>query len=195
MQSKHSFYMSYHKVNLKEQLVEIAWEICKTESWQKVNMRLVAEKAGVSTTAFYRHFKSKTDLKAELIRRGFQLLYEGMKDVTNNFSGYGAHYIRFGLDYPHIYDLMFGNTDLDMSLYPDLEALSDASFSGIVKGLKSFMPDESENDVMIKAYNVWASVHGIVGILRRSKWQGKQTETLEWIENNLEEYLEMTTFG
>ena len=56
------------------------------------------------------------------------------------------------------------------------------------------MPDESENDVMIKAYNVWASVHGIVGILRQSKWQGKQTETLEWIENNLEEYLEMTTF-
>ena len=187
--------MSYHKENLKEQLVEIAWDICKTESWQKVNMRLVAEKAGVSTTAFYRHFKNKTDLKAELMRRGFQIIYEGMKDLTSNFSSYGAHYIRFGLDYPHIYDLMFGNTDLDMSLYPDLEALSDASFSGIFEGLKAFMPDESDNDVMIKAYNVWASVHGIVGILRRSKWQGKQTETLEWIENNLEEYLEMTTFG
>ena len=118
-----------------------------------------------------------------------------MEDLTNNFSSFGAHYIRFGLDYPHIYDLMFGNTDLDMSLYPDLEALSDASFGGIFEGLKAFMSDESDNDVMIKAYNVWASVHGIVGILRRSKWQGKQTETLEWIENNLEEYLEITTFG
>ena len=187
--------MNYHKENLKEQLVEITWKICTVESWKKVNLRRVAQKAGVSNTAFYRHFKNKNDLKAELMRRGFQILYEGMEDVTNNFSSYGAHYIRFGLDYPHIYDLMFGNTDLDMSLYPDLDALSDASFSGIVEGLKSFMPDESENDVMIKAYNVWASVHGIVGILRRSKWQRKQTETLEWIENNLEEYLEMTTFG
>ena len=187
--------MSYHKENLKEQLVEIAWEICVAKSWQKVNMRLVAKEAGVSTTAFYRHFKNKTDLKAELMRRGFEILCEGMKDVTNNFSSYGAHYIRFGLDYPHIYDLMFGNTDINMSLYPDLEALCDASFGGIVEGLKSFMPDASENDVMIKAYNVWASVHGIVGILRRSKWEGKQTETLEWVENNLEEYLEMTTFG
>ena len=187
--------MSYHKEILRERIVEIAWDICKTESWQKVNMRLVAEKAGVSTTAFYRHFKNKTDLKAELMQRGFQILYEGMEDLTNNFSSYGAHYIRFGLDYPHIYDLMFGNTDLDMSLYPDLEALSDASFSGIVEGLKAFMPDESDNDIMIKAYNVWASVHGIVLILRRSKWEGKRTETLEWIENNLEEYLETTTFG
>jgi len=187
--------MSYHKENLKEQFAEIAWDICKTESWQKVNMRRVAQKAGVSNNAFYRHFKDKNDLKAELMRRGFEILYEGMKDVTNNFSSYGAHYIRFGLDYPHIYDLMFGNTDLDMSLYPDLEALSDASFSGIVEGLKAFMPDESDNDIMIKAYNVWASVHGIVLILRRSKWEGKRTEALEWIENNLEEYLEMTTFG
>ena len=53
--------MSYHKKNLKEQLVEIAWEICKAESWKKVNMRKVAQKAGVSTTAFYRHFKNKDD--------------------------------------------------------------------------------------------------------------------------------------
>ena len=57
------------------------------------------------------------------------------------------------------------------------------------------MPDESDNDVMIKAFNGWASVHGIVVILGRSKWQGKRTETLELIENNLEKYLEMTTFG
>ena len=186
--------MSYHKENLKEQFAEIAWDICKTESWQKVNMRRVAQKAGVSNNAFYRHFKDKNDLKAELMRRGFKILYEGMEDLTNNFSSYGAHYIRFGLDYPHIYDLMFGNTDLDMSLYPDLETLSDASFSGIVEGLKAFMPDESDNDIMIKAYNVWASVHGIVLILRRSKWEGKRTEALEWIENNLEDYLKMTTF-
>ena len=187
--------MSYHKKNLKEQLVEIAWDICNRESWQKVNMRLVAEKAGVSTTAFYRHFKSKTDLKAELMRKGFEIIYNGMKDITNNFSSYGAHYIRFGLDYPHIYDLMFGNTDLDISLYPDLQTLCDASFNGAVEGVKSCMPDKLENDIIIKAYNVWASVHGIVGILRRSRVQGKKSETLEWIENNLEEYLEMTTFS
>ncbi|MBT5796144.1 MAG: helix-turn-helix transcriptional regulator [Porticoccaceae bacterium] len=31
-------------------------------------MRLVAQKAGVSNTAFYRHFKNKNDLKAELAK-------------------------------------------------------------------------------------------------------------------------------
>ena len=186
--------MSYHRKNLKEKLIEIAWEICVSDSWQNVNMRLVADRAGVSATAFYRHFKCKTDLKAELMQRGFQIIQEGMKDVTNNFSSYGAYYIRFGLDYPHIYDLMFGNTDIDMSLYPNLEALFDSSFMGIIEGLNSFMSNKSEKEVMIKAYEIWASVHGIVGILRQSKLQRKRPETLEWIENNLEEYLEMTTF-
>ncbi len=31
--------MSYHKKNLKEKLVEVAWNICVAESWEKVNMR------------------------------------------------------------------------------------------------------------------------------------------------------------
>ena len=161
--------MGYHKENLKTQLVEIAWEICSVESWQKVNMRRVASKAGVSNTAFYRHFKNKNDLKAELMLRGFQIVYGGMKDLTNNFSSYGAHYIRFGVEYPHIYDLMFECTDINMSLYPDLETLSDASFSGIVEGLKSFMTDrvrERCHDKSIQCLGICA-------------WHSRNFETIE----------------
>ena len=156
--------MSYHKKNLKEKLVEVAWNICVAESWEKVNMREVAKKARVSNTAFYRHLKNKNDLKAELVRRGFEIINKGKKNLTNNFSGYGAHYIRFGLKYPYIYDLIFGNTDLDISLYPDIEVLFDEAFDGLV------------------------------GILRRSDLQANKDKRLKWIKNNLEEYLKMTTF-
>ncbi len=47
---------------------------------------------------------------------------------------------------------------------------------------------------MIKAVNIWASVHGLVGILRRSDLQANKDKRLKWIKNNLEEYLKMTTF-
>lgn len=193
---KHIFNMSYHKENLKERLAEIAWEICEAESWQKINMRLVAQKAGVSPTAFYRHFQNKNDLKAELMRRGYQLINQGMKDlnVGDNFASYGAHVVRFGLDHPHIYDLMFESNDLDRSRYPDLEALSMASFNGIVKGIRGLFPHQPKRELMLKAYNIWSSTMGLVTILRHSKQTGKRTETIEWIENNLEEYLMMTTF-
>ena len=185
--------MSYHKENLKDQIVEIAWDICKTESWQKVNMRKVAKKAKVSTTAFYRHFEKKDDLKAELMRRGYEIINQGKKDV-DTFAGWGAHYIRFGLDYPHIYDLMFGNIDLDMSISPDLEALHNSALDEMHLALKPFMPDAPERDIRIKAVNIWTSIHGLIGLLRREVSQGSTPEELKWIENNLEDYLKMTTF-
>jgi hypothetical protein len=47
---------------------------------------------------------------------------------------------------------------------------------------------------MIKAVNIWASVHGLVRILRRSDLQANKDKHLKWIRNNLEEYLKMTTF-
>jgi AcrR family transcriptional regulator len=175
--------MSYHKESLKEQLVEITWKICTVESWKKVNLRRVAQKAGVSNTAFYRHFKSKNDLKVEIMRKGFHLINKSIKDlnIEGNFASYGANFIRFGVNYPHIYDLMFGDNDLEMSLYPDLEVLSNASF-------------KSNEEIIIKAYNVWASCHGLIGILRRSDVPSKKSKTLHWIEDNLEEYLMKTTF-
>ena len=49
------------KKNLKEKLVEVAWNICVAESGEKVNMREVAKKARVSNTAFYRHLKNKNE--------------------------------------------------------------------------------------------------------------------------------------
>ena len=89
---------------------------------------------------------------------------------------------------------MFGNIDLDMSIYPDLEALHNSAFDEMHLALKPFMPDASKRDIRIKAVNIWTSIHGLVGLLRREVSQGSTSEELKWIENNLEEYLKMTTF-
>ena len=56
------------------------------------------------------------------------------------------------------------------------------------------MSKESNEEIIIKAYNVWASCHGLIGILRRSDVPSKKSKTLHWIEDNLEEYLMKTTF-
>jgi len=41
---------------------------------------------------------------------------------------------------------------------------------------------------------MWTSISGLVGIFRREVSQGSTPEELKWIENNLEDYLEMITF-
>ena len=55
--------MSYHKENLKEQIVEIAWDICKTESWQKVNSVRLLKKLKFQQLPFIDILKKKMILK------------------------------------------------------------------------------------------------------------------------------------
>ena len=56
------------------------------------------------------------------------------------------------------------------------------------------MPDAAEKHIRIKAVNIWASVHGLVGLLRNGYSHDSKFEDFKWIENNLEEYLRMITF-
>jgi hypothetical protein len=56
------------------------------------------------------------------------------------------------------------------------------------------MPDAAEKEIGIKAINIWASVHGLVGLLRNGDSHDSKSKDLQWIKDNLEEYLEMTTF-
>ena len=68
------------------------------------------------------------------------------------------------------------------------------AFDGILEGLKPSMPDATEKEIGIKAINCWASVHGLVGLLRNGDSHDSKSKDLQWIKDNLEEYLEMTTF-
>lgn len=189
--------MSYHKENLKQLLGDIAWEICQEHGWARVKLRLVAEQAGVSATATYRHYRNKDDLKAEVMRRGFETLNQGLGAINAKgagFAAYGAHYIEFGLEHPHIYDVMFGEHGLNTAQYPELKAASTAAFDGAIKGVQAHMQGASDHEVMIKAYHIWASVHGITTLLRHHKADGARHSTLSWIKENLEDYLRMTHF-
>jgi len=87
-----------------------------------------------------------------------------------------------------------GDTFLDLSFYPDLQAQSNEAFDGVLEGLKPFMPDAAEKEIRIKAINVWASVHRLVGLLRHGDSHDGKSKDLQWIKDNLEDYLKMTTF-
>ena len=181
--------MSYHKTNLKERITQIAWDICNEKSWQHVNMRSIGNIAGVSSTAIYRHFKNKSDLKAELMVRGHELLHDGISlNTSNDFAAYGAHYVRFGLRYPYIYDLMFVESDIDMNQHPTLQNVSKEAWDRLVDAIKHTLPNVPETEILMIAYNSWARVHGLVGILRQPNLCGDQSETLTWIKEHLEEY-------
>lgn len=190
--------MSYHKKNLKHELIAMALSVCAELGWEAVNMRDLANRIGVSHTALYRHFKNKEELLAEVIKEGFRRLAQAIAKIDTNKDGFtaiGVSYIEFGLQQPSLYDLMFGLNNFRFDKYPELKQASNLAFDTIIEGVRLALGTKSEAKIMTKSYQIWASVHGLVGILRRSTGSGIETPTLQWIRNNLAQYLKETTFS
>src|SRR3984957_6024861 len=69
----------YHRVNLKESLLDAAVALIGEVGPQGFTLREVARRAGVSHNAPYRHFRDKDDLLAAVAAQGFDRLTEQMK--------------------------------------------------------------------------------------------------------------------
>lgn len=66
---KHDIFMEYHHGNLKEALISAGDEELKLHGIEHLSLRTIAQRAGVSHNAPYRHFQNKSDLIDHLIEK------------------------------------------------------------------------------------------------------------------------------
>ncbi|MBL1240734.1 MAG: TetR/AcrR family transcriptional regulator, partial [OCS116 cluster bacterium] len=75
--------MSYHKGDVKQNAVNIAFAIVQAEGGKKLTMRHLADEIGISHTALYRHYKNKDAVLLQVATKGFTQLMlqmaEGLK--------------------------------------------------------------------------------------------------------------------
>jgi AcrR family transcriptional regulator len=105
----------YHHGDLRRAIVAAALEILSETQSVEFSLRELARRAGVSHNAPYKHFAEKSDLLAAVSAAGFELLAARIVDQTARVSTPQAQlfvmlrtYIRFGVDNPALYRLMFG---------------------------------------------------------------------------------------
>ena len=165
--------MKYHHGNLKENLIEQASIACEEFGWENISLRNLAKQLGVSQTAPYRHFETKEDLLAEVAAKGFRMMNDDMNKASN-FLENGLAYCDFALKYQNTYDLMFGSYLGSFTQYPILMDASLTVFISLEKNLKDHFINSGHDDVSQeiideKAISVWAFMHGIAGILRKTE--------------------------
>ena len=89
----------------KEQIIEAAFEIARTEGFDSITMRKIAEKMGSSVAPIYVNFRNVDELNEALIEKiisiSRQLLME--EDTGNPFSDMGKASLRFALEYSVIF--------------------------------------------------------------------------------------------
>jgi AcrR family transcriptional regulator len=157
----------YHHGNLLDELKKSTIDMIAKQGISKINLRDLAVKCGVSATSVYRHYKSKEHLLAVIAEEGFIKLHEAMlaAEHPNKFQKIGIAYIRFALQNPVHFQLMFGPL-LEKNNYPALLSASTEAYQvlriqveqGIAQGIMM-------GDVDSLTRTAWATVHGTAVLL------------------------------
>ncbi len=108
----------YHHGDLRAALLREARALLHEQGIEGLSLRRLAERAGVSRTAPYHHFRDKHALLCSLAAEGFQrlgdLVEEARLDPDNDIEAglraFVRAYLRFASEEPEQYDLMFGRT-------------------------------------------------------------------------------------
>ncbi len=107
---------TYHHGDLRAALVEAGLKLVATREAGELSLREVAAAVGVSATAVYRHFADKNALMSALAAEGFAKMAAAQHAASDGagggiagFNATGRAYVRFALENPALFRLMFAN--------------------------------------------------------------------------------------
>jgi AcrR family transcriptional regulator len=138
-----------------------------------VSIRAIADAVGVSPPSIYLHFPDKTALLFAVCQARFLQLDQVMEaaaelaaDPVDEIIRRGAAYIRFGLDHPEQYRILFMAREEPTGFSE--EHLADASaFDHMVEAVTRAMRAGliADGDPVVVTIGLWAAVHGITSLL------------------------------
>jgi AcrR family transcriptional regulator len=187
---------------LREKILDTARELFATEGYDAVTMRRIAELIEYSPTAIYLHFKDKDELVRELVTAdfaAFAALFQKVleqPDLVERLREAGRVYVRFGLEHPHHYHVLFEaplpDPPIDHPTTPDADGyfflrhlVADAMAAGKLR--------EDITDADRAAQVLWAGVHGITSLVLARHGQG----VIAWRDRDVlvEDMLELLMRG
>lgn len=171
---------------LKGACIAQALAIIETEGLERLSLREVARRLGVSHQAPYKHFENREHILAETVCAAFSAFVAHLRarpaadDPLADLAGLGAAYIGYALAHPAQYRLMFGAPLPPAVHAPQLPALAEAPF-GLLRDVVTRLTGARDPAVVRRdALFAWSAVHGLASILqtRVGEYVGLQQEEL-----------------
>lgn len=154
----------YHHGDLPAALLRTAGKILEKEGVEALSLRALTRRAGVSHAAPYRHFRDRESLLAALAAEGFAMLGSAQREAATSggLRAMGEAYVRFALDHPQRFRLMFGG-QLRIARHPALREVATNAFEALSGALAAHAGGlRGSGDASIAA---WALVHGLAQLL------------------------------
>jgi AcrR family transcriptional regulator len=188
------------KTEIRKLILDASMKLFVEEGFENVSIRKIADLIEYSPTTVYLYFKDKDEILFNLHEVCFLKLGEyntGLPDIKNpllRLHKMGENYIRFGLENPAFYDLMF----IQRSPMTAIERMDCDWKSGDVtlNQLKQTIDEAMEMGMMIKgdvaavSMAIWSMVHGMVSLAIRDRFNklvapekvvSTMTQGLNWL--------------
>jgi AcrR family transcriptional regulator len=166
---------AYHHGDLRAALLDEAAAMIAERGTESVTMRALGERLGVSRAAPYRHFEDKTALLVAVAASGFRRLSERLQKIgagaprssVERVRRMGEEYVRFALENPAHYRLMYGREAMGRQNLPELRDAGSDLFEQLVDVIRAYQESGGirRQDPRAQAYVAWSAVHGLASLL------------------------------
>lgn len=163
----------YHHGDLRNALIVAAAEIIEQRGCGDFSMIDASRRAGVSSAAPYRHFKDRDALLVAVCQVAFMALTEATDTAARALTlgtqehivALGKAYIKFVINHPEFYDLMWGDYGFEATP-TDAAELKSSGFYILVESIQAWCDKANLNgrDPAALATQLWATVHGLSGL-------------------------------
>lgn len=160
----------------RAEILEAAERIFIAEGYEGATIRKIADEVGVSSTALYMHFSDKGEILLEICTQAMEQLLSINSEISSRPIDSVARvrmmleaYVRFALENPNTYRLVFCSSPLAVSL-KNQEAtmeIGENCFSRFV-GVVDEISAEGRlrtGDAQTAAQVLWSACHGLVALM------------------------------
>jgi AcrR family transcriptional regulator len=148
---------TYHHGDLRAAVLAAAAKMMEKEGLAGLSVREAARRAGVSHNAPYRHFPDRDALLAALAAEGFSALGKALQNRSGR--ALGEAYVRFALEHPQRFQLMFGGR-LARDRHGELRAHAEATHERLAKAFAGL-----GSEARFAAAAGWSLVHGLAQLI------------------------------
>lgn len=169
---------TYHVGNLEPQLIDQAKKMLEEVGPDKLSIRAIAEKLGVSATAIYYHFANKDELISHLAADGFAQLEKKLLQnqiglaTASKMQAVSKAYMQFAFEHPAMYQLMFGSQLAHNEMNATLFAARNQAYHVVEQCVAEVLgQDIQSKEVRSAALAAWAFAHGLASLVIHNVFQ------------------------
>lgn len=188
---------------MRSLILEAAQQAFIEEGYEKASIRAIADRVEYSPATIYLYFKDKSEIFFAVHELGFEKLIhemttavEGIENPIEVLRQQGYAYMKFALENPEMYDLMFIQ-NAPMEVEKEEWACGHRCFELLCSTVHRCMSEKLiKMDILeVAAMSIWSFMHGLVSLKIRNRFK---TFPQEHIQNlmlaSVEQMLELIQY-